>query len=74
MTKKSRSPLKPLQLGQVWELEDSNLQIGLVGKRLVHYKQFKGNNRVRVAASLAGIGALQKYLRQNKAVLVHPSS
>jgi len=70
MTKKSRIPLKPFQLGQVWKLEDSSLQIGLVGKRLVHYKQFKGKSHARVSTSLAGIGELEKYLRQNKATLV----
>ena len=62
-------PLQPFQIGQVWDLEDSTVHIGLVGKLLVHYKQFKGKKPIGVRTSLAGIGELQKYLAQNKAVL-----
>ena len=57
------------ECGQVWQMADSSLRIGLVGKRLVHYKQFKGKSHARVSTSLAGIGELEKYLRQNKAIL-----
>ena len=70
MKKSSGTPVAPFQLGQVWQLEDSSVQIGLVGKMLVHYKQFKGKKPIRVPTSLAGIGQLQKYLRQKKAVLL----
>jgi hypothetical protein len=70
MKKSSGIPLTPFQLGQVWKLDDSSVQIGMVGKMLVHYKQFKGEKPIRVPTSLAGIGQLEKYLRDNKAVLV----
>ena len=71
MKKSSRPPEKQFQLGQVWELKDStSVQIGLVGKMLVHYKHFKGKKPVRVPTSLAGIGQLEKFLRQNKAILI----
>jgi len=69
MKQKSRIPLQPFESGQIWQLEDSNLQIGLVGKTLVHYKHYKGNTK-RAPISLAGKTVLEKYLREKKAVLV----
>jgi hypothetical protein len=68
-TKKSRVPLTPFQAGQVWELESSNVQIGLVGKLLVHYKHCKGKDG-RGPTSLSSKKELEKYLTKNKAVLV----
>ena len=71
MKHKSQFTLKPLQTGQVWQMEDANLHIGVVGKRLVHYKLFRGQT-MRAPISLSGIGVLEKYLKQSKAVLVQP--
>jgi hypothetical protein len=64
-----RTPLKPLQSGQIWQMEASNLQIELVGKTLVHYKLHKGTTK-RTPISLSGKKVLEQYLKQNKAVLV----
>ena len=50
-------------------MEDANLQIELVGKRLVHYKLFKGNTK-RTPISLSGKEVVEKYLKDNKAYLV----
>jgi len=69
MKQMSRIFLKQLQSGQIWQLEDSNLQIQLVGKRLVHYKHYKGETK-RAPVSLSGKEALQKYLKENNGVLV----
>ncbi len=66
---KSRIPAKPLQTGQVWRMGDSNLHVELVGKRLVHYKLVKVNAK-RTPTSLSVIGVVEKYLKENKAVLV----
>lgn len=66
---KNRIPLKELQSGQIWQMEDSNLHIQLVGKRLVHYKLFRGDTK-RTPISLSGKEALEKYLKQNKATLL----
>jgi len=55
--------------GQKWELEDSSIQIRIVGKRLVHYKHFKGQVK-RAPTSIASIPVLQTYLHENNAVLV----
>jgi hypothetical protein len=52
----------------MWELKDSNLQIDLVGKRLVHYKHFKGKTK-RAPISIVAIRVLEKYLQENDAVL-----
>ena len=34
---------QPLETGQVWRMAELNLQVGLVGKLLVHYKLAKPN-------------------------------
>ncbi len=66
----NRTPIQPFQSGQVWELADSRLHIGLVGKTLVHYKQYHGKTK-RAPISLANKVALKKYLAAQKAVLIH---
>ena len=60
---------KPFQTGQVWELPDSNVQIRLVGKLLVHYKHYK-TKQPRVQTSLTSKVKLEKFLRDNRAILV----
>ncbi|MBI3879812.1 MAG: hypothetical protein HY301_07070 [Verrucomicrobia bacterium] len=57
-----------LQSGQVWVMPESNLQIGLIGKTLVHYKHYKGTLK-RAPISLTGIKSLEKFLHDSKAVL-----
>ena len=69
MHQKSRIPLKPLETGQVWRMEDSHLDIDLVGKYLVHYKLIKHKAK-RTPRSLSNIKEVEKYLKDNKAVLV----
>ena len=69
MKQKSRIPPKPLETGQVWRMEDSHLDIDLVGKYLVHYKLIKHQAK-RTPMSLSNIKAVEKYLKDNKAVLV----
>ena len=66
---KKRIALKPLESGQVWRMGDSNLHVELVGKRLVHYKLIKVNAK-RTPTSLSVRTVVEKYLKQNKAVLV----
>jgi hypothetical protein len=60
---------KPLEAGQIWRMAGANLQVGMVGKLLVHYKLGKPD-AVRVANSCNGIKTIEKYLKTNKAVLV----
>ena len=69
MHQKSRIPLKPLETGQVWRMEDSHLDIDLVGKYLVHYKLIKQEVK-RTPMSLSSIKDVVKYLKDNKAVLL----
>jgi len=64
-----RFRLKPLQSGQIWRMSESNLQVELVGKRLVHYKLVKHEAK-RTPTSISGIDAVEKYLEKNKATLV----
>lgn len=72
-------PIKPsaptafptLETGQIWEMPNSNLRIGLIGKTLVHYKHYKGTCP-RASVLLTGKAALQEYLIKHKAVLAPP--
>ena len=64
-----RIRLKPLEAGQVWRMPEMNLQVAMVGKLLVHYKLAKPDAG-RIPNSCSGIGAVEKYLKKNKAVLV----
>jgi hypothetical protein len=64
-----RTRLQPLETGQVWRMAELNLQVGLVGKLLVHYK-LAAPNAVRIANSVSGRATVEKYLKKNKAVLV----
>jgi hypothetical protein len=66
---KGRFVLPPLEAGQIWRMAELNLQVGLVGKLLVHYKLAKPD-AVRVANSVGGRSTVEKYLKTNKAVLV----
>ena len=69
MNQKRRIPPKPLKTGQVWRMENSHLDIDLVGKYLVHYKLIKHQAK-RTPRSLSSIKAVEKNLKDNKAVLV----
>ena len=46
----------------------SQVIIGTVGKRLVHYKYYKGDTK-RPPSSLANLAVLEKFLKDNKAML-----
>ncbi len=66
---KPRVPMPPLEAGQIWQMAELNLQVGLVGKLLVHYKLAKPD-AVRIANSVGGRSTVEKYLKTNKAVLI----
>jgi hypothetical protein len=71
VTQKTRSPLPPFQSGQIWKMKGSNVEIGLVGKRLVHYKYYQGQTKGSpTPTSLTGKDALEKFLQEKRAVLV----
>ena len=65
----TRVAREPLADGQVWRMAELNLQVGMVGKLLVHYKLGKPN-AIRVSNSCNGIKTIEKFLKANKAVLV----
>jgi hypothetical protein len=58
-----------LQTGQVWRFDQSNLEIGLVGRVLVHYKSSKAQHK-RSPAIISGKDVLEKFLRENNAILI----
>ncbi len=69
MKHKSRIPANSLATGQVWRMQGSRLRIELVGKHLVHYKLIKDEAK-RTPLSLSNKKIVEKYLKDNKAVLV----
>ena len=60
---------KQFQSGQLWKLADSSVEIGLVGKMLVHYKHYKIKKQ-RTSTSLISKVKLEKYSNDNLAILV----
>jgi len=64
-----RTRLKPLESGQIWRMGESNLQVELVGKMLVHYKLVKHEAK-RSPTHISGKELVEKYLEKNEAVLV----
>jgi hypothetical protein len=68
MNQKSRIPANLLETGQVWRMDGARLLVELVGKHLVHYKLIKGEAK-RTPLSLSNKKAVEKYLKDNKAVL-----
>lgn len=50
-------------------MEKSKVQIGLIGKTLVHYRHYKDGHQ-RVPIQLSSKVALEKYLIENGAVLI----
>jgi hypothetical protein len=67
--KPKRAVLRPLATGQIWRVGEQNLQVGLIGKLLVHYK-LAAPNAVRISNSVGGRTAVEKYLKTNRAVLL----
>ena len=69
----NRVLLQPFERGQIWQMEGSNLEICLIGKTLVHYKHYKGEMK-RSPVSLLNKDALERFLQDNRAVLVQPQT
>ena len=68
MKHKRGIPANPLETGQIWRMAGSRLHVELVGKHLVHYKLIKDQAK-RTPLSLSNKKAVEKYLKDNKAVL-----
>src|SRR5262245_8485237 len=68
-TIKRSAPLPPFENGQVWQMQDTSVRIGLVGKRLVHFKHYSTAVK-RPSTQLTGKERLEQFLRENDAVLV----
>ena len=69
MITKPQVPLPTFQTGQIWEVDGMTIQIGTVGKTLVHSKRYKNKPRGG-ATSLNTKIELESYLRRNNATLV----
>jgi hypothetical protein len=67
-TRRSRA-IQPFEPGQIWQMEGSQIEIGLTGKRLVHYRHYKPMAK-RPSVQLSGKEALEKFLRSHGAILL----
>jgi translation initiation factor IF-3 len=61
--------MEPLADGQIWHMQETKMQVDLVGRLLVHYKLGK-HNAIRIANSVSSKTSIEKFLKKNKAVLV----
>ena len=68
-TRKAKALIPPFQSGQIWQMGDANLEIGLVGKRLVHYKHYNVLGK-RPPTQLSGKDALERFLQKRRAILL----
>ena len=61
-----------LEMGQQWQLDHSRLEITTLGKTLVHFRVFKGQNKRPTHTTLLNRTSFDLYLKKNKAVLMKP--
>jgi len=76
MKKKMRKKtitFQPFQDGQIWQMGDTSVQIGHVGKTLVHYKHYKAQTK-RPPIRLSNKGTLERFLQENDAILLRAAS
>ncbi len=71
--RKKPSCLQPLEDGQIWQMGDASLQIGHVGKTLVHYKHYKAQTK-RPPIRLSNKVVLERFLQKNDAILLREAS
>ena len=71
--KKNKTPLPPLEKGQLWKTDTGYVQIWHIGKRLIDYKMMKEPGKKAVRTQATGIDTLKEYLMTQKAVLVNAS-
>src|SRR2546425_2727129 len=72
ITRKSKKVVAPFESGQIWQLGEARLKIGLVGKRLVHYRHYKGAHASPIF--LCAKDVLEKRFQEHRAVLLPKSA
>lgn len=65
-----KKPVRTLEKGQLWRIENGYVYIVELGKRLIHYKMLRQPDQKAVTTRMIGIDALAIYLRHNEAELV----
>lgn len=69
----SSLPVAGLKMGQVWQMTDCRIEIGLVGRTLVHYRRLRGP-ALRPPVHLASQQVLERELASGKAVLLEEAA
>lgn len=60
-------------MGQVWQVGDARLEIGAVGRTLVHYRHYRGT-AMRPPTQLSAQATLEAFLKKNRAVLLQEAA
>ncbi len=74
MKRDKTEPSLALADGQLWQLENSYIQVFHVGRRLVNYKVMKKLKQRAVRTHTTAIGTLEKFLKDNSARLTSPGA
>lgn len=70
MKLKNRTALKPLEKGQLWQVDNLQLEIVELGKRLTHYRLLRGVKQKGVPVKMGRREEIEAYLKANRAKLV----
>ena len=70
MKLKKRTALKPLEKGQQWQIDNVQLEIVEMGKRLTHYRLWRGLKPKGVPVKMSRREEIEAYLKANRAKLI----
>ena len=65
-----RVGLQPLVTGQVWHMPEAQLQVGMIGKLLVHYKLGKPN-ALRAVGGACGANPIPVFVPCHRVLAAH---
>jgi hypothetical protein len=68
MKLRNSKPLPPLEKGQLWSMDEAQVEIMDVGKTLAHYRLLQ--NQKRTATTLGTIEMVRDYLQNHGAKLI----
>jgi len=71
LKKNDRNRSRVLVEGQFWKTDSGYIQIWHIGKLLIDYKMMRERKQKAVRTQATSISTLQRYLKDNAAVLVN---
>ncbi|MBU6399624.1 MAG: hypothetical protein KGS61_04850 [Verrucomicrobia bacterium] len=70
MKLKKRTAFKPLEKGQQWQIDNVQLEIVELGKRLTHYRLWRGMKPKGAPVKMSRREEIEAYLKTHRAKLV----